>query len=126
MFTTKYLNSIVKKLFMLTTSGKQSSNNRDHTTQWKTEMSILLILNILTPREWRSCLDTTRTPLFALTDWHWHSITGKGMTPPPGQAKLLQVNFCLWRLTLLCQTHKLEREQAASWMYFYMLYWTGT
>ena len=110
---------------MLTTSRKQSSNNCEYTTQWKIDMSIFLILNILTPREWCSCLDTTRTPLFALTDWYWDSITGEGMTPPPGQTKLLQVNFWLWRLISLCQTHKLEREQATSWVYFYMLYWTG-
>ena len=32
---------------MLTTSGKQSSNNCEHITQWKIEMSILLIMNIL-------------------------------------------------------------------------------
>ena len=32
---------------MLTISGKQSSNNCDHITQWKIEMSILVILKIL-------------------------------------------------------------------------------
>ena len=35
------------KAFMVTTSERQSSNNCEHITQWKIEMSILLILNIL-------------------------------------------------------------------------------
>ena len=38
---------LLKKTFMLTSSGKQSSNNCEHITQWRKEMSILLILNIL-------------------------------------------------------------------------------
>ena len=32
----------LRKALMLTTSGKQSSNNCEHLTHWRTEMSILL------------------------------------------------------------------------------------
>ena len=38
---------LLRKVFLVTTSGKQSSNNCEHITQWKIEMSILVILNIL-------------------------------------------------------------------------------
>ena len=38
---------LLKKAFILTTSGKQSSNNCEHMTQLRIEMSIPFILNIL-------------------------------------------------------------------------------
>ena len=44
----KYVNLIVKKVLMQPTSGQQSRNNHEHTTQWKTELSIFLIfINLL-------------------------------------------------------------------------------
>ena len=38
---------LLRKVFMLTISGKESSNNCKHKTQWMIQMLILLILNIL-------------------------------------------------------------------------------
>ena len=48
MSAAKFVNCIVKEVFMLTTSVKQSSNNCEHIK--KTEVSFLPILNILTTK----------------------------------------------------------------------------
>ena len=44
----------LKKLFILTKLGTQSSNNSQHITKWMIDMSILLILDILNLRSIKS------------------------------------------------------------------------
>ena len=52
---------LLKKALILLTSGRQSSNNCEHIIQWRIEMSIILILNILNNKDDTTWYDLQRT-----------------------------------------------------------------